>query len=192
MTAKFLRTCSGARRRRTIRRAGGRALRVQTNPGGDAGGEHLRERSIARTTRETSAELRGGSLVKRQFEPGVPCKSKRRKNRDDQMSELCLSLTTPRSTRAGAQQFKGGESVDCRHGHKLSKSDSAPSAARARWPMAQQAGALRYDGREGQKRLKKRLHKRQTTHYKSAYEYGSPLYFIRRPSRMCFGKLAAK
>jgi hypothetical protein len=45
---------------------------------------------------------------------------------------------------------------------------------------------------EGKKCLKKRLHNRQTTHYKSAYEYGTPLYFTRRPSCMRFGKLAAK
>jgi hypothetical protein len=41
------------------------------------------------------------------------------------------------------------------------------------------------------KSRKKRLHNRPTAHYKSAYEYGSPLYFTRRPGRMCLGKLAA-
>jgi hypothetical protein len=44
----------------------------------------------------------------------------------------------------------------------------------------------------GSKSLKKRLHKRQTTHYKSAYEDGTPLHFTRRPNSICVRKLAAE
>ena len=70
-------------------------------------------------------------------------------------------------------------------------------AVASRRAVALREGWLREGGSsvasgEGKKSLKKRLHKRQTTHYKSAYEYGTPLYFTRRPSRVCHGKLAAK
>src|SRR5213083_3133038 len=44
----------------------------------------------------------------------------------------------------------------------------------------------------GPKKMKKRLHKCQTTHYKSAHEYGTPLYFIHRAPCTRLGKLAAE